>query len=326
MIDSRLLHGHHLPALGDNSSVDLPRHKPRLDEAAIDSRPYFRRPRLSEIAISGGLRRPRVRKESRLMHCHRSNPTTKPKPYCLSVHKRGQRQDRSHPITKPAYLVHLLMGEVSDRKASFLGIEFIYVITSEGEFLILTAPKNRAPFRNRCNTYLYARPRRSHRDHPHLRNFRRGETTTHQSRTSWFHRQAELTFFELLHPVFFEFVQRNLAGLFFTTIPTNDLVVFLFFVFSAVRCTLRIFWDFSPTLTPTDARTKKKPKKTTRSFSGIVMKNNPVKIRFTTRKNQGANVIPVGSKLFPKVCKKAQYIVLVLWQAFRTTPLYGSQN
>ena len=67
-------------------------------------------------------------------------------------------------------------------------------------------------------------------------------------RTSFFHRQAELSFFKLLHPGFFE-----LAGLFFT-IPTNDFS-FLF---------LRFLRKKSPLLTPTDARKKTKIKGTPR--------------------------------------------------------------
>ena len=86
---------------------------------------------------------------------------------------------------------------------------------------------------------------------------------------------------------FFPVVKRNLTGLFFITIPTNVLVVFFFFCSSV---SWGQSWRKKTNVNCTSRPLKKTTQKTTRSFVGIVMKNNPAKFRIRTRKNQGAKV------------------------------------
>ena len=77
----------------------------------------------------------------------------------------------------------------------------------------------------------------------------------------------------------------------------------LLFVFDReVRFT---FFEISRQLRPQLTLEQKKKKKITRSFVGIAMKNNPAQFHFTTRKKLGAKVIPVESKLFPRVSKRS---------------------
>ena len=88
----------------------------------------------------------------------------------------------------------------------------------------------------------------------------------------------------------------------------------LFFFFFANRDVhFTPFWDFSPTSISTDARKKGgKKKQITWSFVGIVMKNNPLKFRFTIRKTREQRKGFPGREISPLGVPKALCIVLLL--------------